>query len=578
MQKRESSHKGIFRCFAAGLLAFLLCGVLTASAADLGFSPASGTFVAGKSFTVNIRIKNNKTAINAVSGEVDFPKDLLSVSSMSKAGSIVKLWAEEPHYSNDAGTLNFEGVILNPGFSGTDGTVLSVTFLAKKTGTAALSYSSGEVLANDGMGTSVIGALESASFGIAKTLNDFSAPATTPSAAPQTPAGQGIASSTHPDSSKWYSAKDAVFSWTLPSDVTAVRLLVDSNPTSVPTRVYEPPISSKTVADNADGIHYFHLQFRNAKGWGDVSHFRFQIDTVPPEPFTITFPHGKTSDNPQSIIYFNTPDKLSGISNYEIKVGEGDLLKVAPDALSNPYVLPPQSAGDHTVIVRAIDAAGNSTTESADFSVSSIAPPQFTRFPADIAEEDLLKIRGVTYADASVDLFMTDDGGRVSTEFSKSNSLGDFATAWSQKLAPGVYKLTAQVTDNRGAKSALTDPVTITISEKPLVKIGSLVVTYFMLSIAVILAIAFLAFLIWYLNHRFALLRRRISKGVIVSETAMHFAFNDLKKEVRKHVRILQKTKAKRTLTDEENNLIETLEKKIFQIEKELDEKLAPFK
>ncbi len=86
--------------------------------------------------------------MNAVSGAISFPKNL-TVSSVSKANSIISLWTVEPTFSNSAGTVNFEGIVLNPGFTGDNGKVMSITFTAKSSGIAAVSYTSGSVLAND---------------------------------------------------------------------------------------------------------------------------------------------------------------------------------------------------------------------------------------------------------------------------------------------------------------------------------------------------------------------------------------------------------------------------------------------
>ncbi|MCX6712432.1 MAG: hypothetical protein NT041_01940, partial [Candidatus Vogelbacteria bacterium] len=81
-------------------------------------------------------------------------------------GSIVNLWVQEPAFSNTSGKVSFEGAILNPGFTGGSGRVLSVSFRAKKAGTAILSFSAGSILANDGAGTSILKTLGKTSFAI----------------------------------------------------------------------------------------------------------------------------------------------------------------------------------------------------------------------------------------------------------------------------------------------------------------------------------------------------------------------------------------------------------------------------
>ncbi|MBU6370586.1 MAG: hypothetical protein KGH93_02765 [Patescibacteria group bacterium] len=147
-----------------------VAGPLAASAASLSFLPQTGSVSAGSEFTVNADVASTDQAMNAVSATVAFPKDKLSVVSVSKSGSIVSLWTVDPSFSNSDGSVTFEGIVLNPGFEGQNGKVVSITFRAKSAGTAAISFDSGSVLANDGVGTSLPTSLGSATFTITPTL------------------------------------------------------------------------------------------------------------------------------------------------------------------------------------------------------------------------------------------------------------------------------------------------------------------------------------------------------------------------------------------------------------------------
>ena len=584
MQKRSAPRAIHGSLFSYAIASAILLGALApwsaAHAADLAISPSSSTVIVGKPFTLTLTLKNNDTAINAVSGEISFPPDMLSVSSLSETDSILKLWADDPHYSNDAGTVQFEGVIMNPGFSGSGGTVLSVTFMPKKTGNADISYTTGSVLANDGKGTSVLGTLGASHLVIATSAQSFSPSASSPSpsSTPLTPAASSVSSNTHPDPNKWYDQPNATFSWNVPSDVTAVRLLADTSPSSVPTHLHTTPISTIDVPDNADGVHYFHLQFKNAHGWGAVSHFRYQVDTTPPAPFTVTFPQGDSTDNPEPQISFVTTDTPSGVDHYEIKVGDAPLLTYVPDGSGSAYTLPIQEAGKHTVIVRALDKAGNSTTESADFTIQAINPPTFTRVSTELQQGDAFKIHGTTYPSASVDVTMTDANGASTTENVKSDSSGNFSLAWTDTLAPGVYRLNGVVTDSRGAKSAASDAISITVDEKAFIRIGTLVITYFTLGLVSILALAGLVFLAWYLVHKFNAFRRSISKTVSSTEAALQKDFADLKKEMKDHLRTLERVGDKRDLTKEEKTILDCLEKRLAKIDGDVEERLKPLK
>ncbi len=142
----------------AALFTFFLSAHLV-SAASLYFSPQSVTRFAGNSFSVGIYVSSADTAMNAAQGAISFPNDKLEVISLSKNSSIINLWVQEPSFSNRDGAINFEGVVTNPGFQSSSGKILTVTFRAKDTGKASLSFLSGSVLANDGKGTNILNSL-----------------------------------------------------------------------------------------------------------------------------------------------------------------------------------------------------------------------------------------------------------------------------------------------------------------------------------------------------------------------------------------------------------------------------------
>ena len=117
----------------------------TAQAATLYISPSTGSFSPGQNFSVSIYTSSADQALNAVSGTLSFPSDKLEVSSVSKSGSVINLWVQEPAYSNSAGTVNFEGIVLNPGFKGGAGKIITVNFRTKAAGSASVTFSSGSI-------------------------------------------------------------------------------------------------------------------------------------------------------------------------------------------------------------------------------------------------------------------------------------------------------------------------------------------------------------------------------------------------------------------------------------------------
>ena len=136
---------------------------ISVEAATLSFSQNNSSYTVGQTFSVNLYTNSSDQSMNAVSGVVSFPSDKLQVVSISKAGSILSLWAEEPSFSNSAGTVSFEGIVLNPGFTGANGKILVINFRARAVGQASLRLSSGAVLANDGTGSNILTGMGTAS-------------------------------------------------------------------------------------------------------------------------------------------------------------------------------------------------------------------------------------------------------------------------------------------------------------------------------------------------------------------------------------------------------------------------------
>ena len=148
------------------VLIFTLCIPVIVQAASLYFSPDSGSYKTNQIFAVNVYVASTDQAMNAAAVTISFPKDILKVVSVSKTGSIFSLYPQEPNFSNNAAIVNFEGIVLNPGFTGSKGKLLTVNFQGKEAGKTSLTFSSGSVLANDGKGTEILSNLGSANFTI----------------------------------------------------------------------------------------------------------------------------------------------------------------------------------------------------------------------------------------------------------------------------------------------------------------------------------------------------------------------------------------------------------------------------
>ena len=548
---------------------FSVFGLSGAQAATLYFSPSSGTRTTGAIFPVHIYTSSANQAMNAASGTVSFSRDTLEVASLSKTGSIFTLWVQEPSFANNTGTVNFEGIVLNPGFTGTAGRILTINFRVKAVGSASLSFSSGSVLANDGQGTNILANSGNASFRLDGTMPP-TPPIAPPVETPRAPAAPQISSPTHSDTNKWYSADDARFTWQLSSEITAARLLVNKVPQATPTVNYIPAVSSKESLDLADGIWYFHARLRNNAGWGASSHFRFQIDTEKPTRFEITEIVRTDLTGPKVKFQFNAEDQTSGIDHFEIQINQepSQIWRSNDGEQQIIYESPALPPGRHTLIAKAVDRAGNSLASIVEFNIQALSAPTITDYPKELTSGEMLIIRGKTYPNSEVIMWLEQRNVEAKTKTIESNADGKFVLATEEKLESGIYKIWAKVIDARGAKSERVELATIVIKTPALIQFGAWAINTLAIVVPLTALIIVLFGLIYYSWYKFALFRRKIRKETIETKNALQNAFKTLKKEVEEQVAELD---GKPGLSERENKVCNNLKKSLKISEKFID-------
>lgn len=354
----------------AGL--FLLFGINYALAADVVLSPSTGSYSQGQTFTAVIQARPNGDSINAVEAKLAFDTSVLSVVSLSKAGSAFSLWTTEPTFSNTAGTISFGGGSPTP-FS-SQSTLVTVTFRTVAEGTGTVSFTSASALAADGQGTDVLEASPSATYTV--TAASTPPPTETPTATPtentedssaaiafgDPPRAPEVGSTAFLDPDLWYKTTNGIFTWELPFDVQEIAVEIATSSDNEPTTIIDPPVEEFVVnSENlSDGIQYLSVQFKNQVGWGAITNRKIQIDTTPPEPFTINIRAGTTPSS-FPLLVFEAIDTTSGVAMYEMTIADKEPIEVTPDEAKLGYLLKELEDGTYTVRVTAIDRAGNKT-------------------------------------------------------------------------------------------------------------------------------------------------------------------------------------------------------------------------
>ncbi len=544
-------------------------------AATLLMSPATGVYTAGTTFTARVVVNSAGKSINAAEGTIKFNPQEVTVVSVDRSGSIFSLWVTEPSFSNSAGTITFSGG-LPTGYTGAAGTVFNVTFRTTNASTARVSLMGGAVLANDGMGTNVLTSMNGGTYTIsapsaspAPEVIEYVAPANTPSA-------PVIESSTHSDSEGWYKANTAILSWRLPSGVTAVRTLLDSSANSVPTRVYENPISNITLTDLSEGESYFHLQFQNADGWGRVSHYRLGVDTQAPTDFTIDLSEGSDLSNPVQILTVKGTDTASGIYRYSIKIDSEEAYEFIDEKNEQKIALPKLSPGFHTVIIEAFDRAENSTTGSFSFTLLAFDKPTFTEYPSEINEEVIPVVRGLTRPRSQVEVTVQKIGAEPTTYMVTADDAGVFTLIPEGTFTQGVYELTAKAIDEFGAQSDTSDPVRIAVQQPGYIQIGTFLVNVLSVIIPLLAMLLMLAVSIWFLVIYMRRFKGKVSVESKEATVILNREFTDLHAILNaEQERLLQSKKTKK-LTKAEEELFSALTSALrgaqARVEKEVDD------
>lgn len=544
-------------------------------AATLSVSPGTGVYTTGGTFTVRVNVNSAGKPINAAEGTLSFNPKQLSVVSANRNGSIFNLWVAEPSFSNSAGTVNFSGG-LPSGYTGSSGNIMTVTFRAIGSGTAKINFANGSVLANDGQGTNVLTSMNGGTFTVQadaptpeaeEVIVEYVAPANTP-AAPK------VTSSTHADKDQWHTKKEAILSWDVPAGVTSVRTLLDSRATAVPTKVYESPIRTLTLSDLPEGESYFHVQFKNADGWGKVTHYRLAVDSQKPTEIKIAQPEGFDVNNPKQQLLVEASDVTSSVKRFKIQVGDGEAFEFFKETSSSTVTLPPLGPGYHTVVVEAFDEAGNSIIGNYSFNVDSFEKPMFTEFPNEINEQVIPVIKGTTRPNSSVEVVLTKVGSEPTTYKVTSDGEGKFTFVPEGRFSTGVYELTARATDEYGAQSLDSETIRIAVQQSGFFRIGSWLVSFFSIIIPLIALTALTIVGSWYLIIYLRRFRKKIRVESNEALDILHREFTSLQAELKRQETVMIESRKTKKLTKAEADVLLALDKALQDSQKKVEKEI----
>ncbi len=525
----------------------------------MSISPATGVYSSGATFISRVVVNTNSQSINAAEGTVKFNPQELTVVSVDRSNSIFNLWVTEPTFSNSAGTITFSGG-LPTGYTGSSGSIFNITFRTKNASNAKVSITGAAVLANDGRGTNLLSSMNGAAYTVQALSNnpipevvEYVAPANTPSA-------PKITSPSHPNSESWYTNKNAILNWELPNEVTSIRTLLDSNQSSIPTRVYEQPIKGINLEDLAEGVSYFHLQFKNSDGWGKVSHYRLAIDSQKPSSFEISLPENADLANPIQTLNLKVVDETSKIIKYLVRIDDNEAYEYIDNSGTSTITLPELSPGRHSFIIEAFDQAGNSIIGQFAFTALAFDRPIFTDYPSEINEEVIPVIKGLTRPNSEVEITVQKTGATATIYNVNSDSSGIFILIPEGTFTTGVYELSAKAKDQFGAQSEISEIIRIAVQEPGYVQIGNFLVNILSIFIPLFAMVVLLAISIWFLALYLRRFRKKVSVESKEVEVMLDREFKSLHQVMKIQQQKLADSHKSKKLTKIEEDMFYTLE------------------
>ncbi len=476
-----------FKTIIAILAGVIAWGIFSsAQAATLSLTPISSEIGIGEKMTIEIRIDSEGESFNAAQAVIRFPKDTLEVTALDKAESVFSFWLEEPNFSNTDGVVSFIGGTPS-GVSGGAVRVLKIEFLAKGTGSGTLSFVEAAVTAADGSGTNILSEINDAVIMVVPQRVIPKVPESQqkipepeqivrkPAPSEKLPSSPVLKISLYPEETRWYNlVAQFTVSWDLPLDISGVSTALNKYPNSIPPGRSEGLFDNKSFAALGDGIWYLHVRFQNNLGWGPTAHHRLAVDTQPPLGFELTVVEGEATDNPTPTFQFKTSDALSGLREYQVRIGDGDLIKIPAAEFNGSFKLPLQSPGKRRITVKAVDQADNGIEDDVMLETIPIASPTISFVTRELFsdEERGLTIKGTALPGVNMLLAVLRQGALVAESTIRADEKGNWEFTFDQPFRNGRYILTAQSQDERGALSLTVESPEVRVKSKPIIQIG----------------------------------------------------------------------------------------------------------
>lgn len=309
--------------------------------ATLALEPGYDAFAQNATHRIAIRLTTGGEAVNAAEVLLGFDPKMLSVEEVLMENSFC-VFTVATEVDNKSGKVRVACGLPTPGFSGR-GIVAELLLRPRAAGYAGITFEEGTmVLANDGFGTNVLRLSEGGGYTI---IGD------------PRPGRRGeltLFSSSHPNQERWYSSRDLMLSWVGdPAEEYVYR--VDREPLALASGGEVVKAESGKVKLASDGTWYAHVAPLRDGVLGPTSHYRVNVDSVPPNSPEIRASATRVRIGEVVRLAFSGEDAQSGIQHtFYVDFGNRIFLPV-----SSPLYLPLLREGIYEITVRIFDNAGN---------------------------------------------------------------------------------------------------------------------------------------------------------------------------------------------------------------------------
>lgn len=155
MPKKFIQRSVLFVVFLATFFSYT--AEASSNTASLFLRTSTTTVLVGDPISIDVVASSVDQSINAVSGSIQLPPNFV-LNTIDTNGSIVSSWIPRPP-SLSSNVISFEGIALPP-YQGSAGFLFSFTGYLTKSGSSNFSFNDGSLLANDGLGTNILSAMQ----------------------------------------------------------------------------------------------------------------------------------------------------------------------------------------------------------------------------------------------------------------------------------------------------------------------------------------------------------------------------------------------------------------------------------